>query len=66
MIMATNPEFPQPDTIAPQSPSEVPPGGTPSEAPYGEPPGFAPPPIAAYRKHRRWIERAQENLGSAA
>jgi hypothetical protein len=41
-FMATRPEIPQPDTIDPQSPPEVPDQPSPDESPYDEPPGFEP------------------------
>lgn len=40
--MATRPEFPQPDTIEPQSPPEYPPYERPDENPMVEPPEFIP------------------------
>jgi len=40
--MATQPEIPQPDTIEPQSPAEVPATPTPDEHPAGEPPEITP------------------------
>ena len=40
--MATQPD-PNPDTINPGSPDEMPPASPPNEAPMEEPPGFEPP-----------------------
>lgn len=40
--MATQPEIPPPDTIEPQSPSEVPPDQAPTENPFSEPPEIIP------------------------
>jgi hypothetical protein len=40
--MASNPEIPPPDTIDPQSPSEVPVESPPSETPFVEPPEIEP------------------------
>ncbi|WCP12086.1 MULTISPECIES: hypothetical protein [Sphingomonadales] len=40
--MATQPEFPPPDTIEPQSPPEAPPGPGPAENPFSEPPEIIP------------------------
>ena len=40
--MATQPEFPPPDTIEPHSPPESPPSQNPMEAPFCEPPEIIP------------------------
>lgn len=40
--MATQPEFPAPDTIEPQSPPETPPAPAPTETPFSEPPEIIP------------------------
>lgn len=40
--MASNPEIPQPDTINPQSPPEMPPNAPVPEQPFEEPPEIVP------------------------
>lgn len=40
--MATQPEFPPPDTIEPHSPPESPPSPSPMEDPFYEPPEIIP------------------------